>query len=166
MSESVSIAEGLKIAHTGIFDMEELYKLVKWWLELKGYGSEDKTFREEKYTERIKGDAKNIDIRWKAEKIINDYVSYVMTITFQTIAMGEVEIEQEGRKVKVNSGKITVKMDSKVVLDRQDKWKSDFFRNLYQNFIIKDRIDAHCGDLYNHTYTIHDEIKAFFEMNQ
>jgi hypothetical protein len=164
MSESVQIANKLKIYEKGIFDLNELYKLIKSWLAIEGYGDEEKTFREVSYVERFKAIGKQIEAKWKAEKLVNDYISYAMTITFNIIGLNEIEIEQQGRKVKMHKGTITIRISSELILDRQNKWKSDFFRKLYENFIIKDRIEAHKINLYNKTYSLHDEIKAYFQM--
>ena len=166
MSDSITIANKLKVQEKGIFNLDELYKGIKAWLDFEGYGSQEKTFREESYVERIKGDTKQIEIKWKAEKIINQYISYVITITYNISGLEDIEIEQEGRKIKSNKGMVIINISSKIILDRQNSWKSNFFRKIYENFIIRDKIEAHKLDLYNKTYTLQNEIKTYFDMNR
>jgi len=166
MSDSITIASRLKVYERGIFNLDELYKAIKGWLVFEGFGDHEKTFREESYVERIKGDAKQIEIKWKAEKLINEYISYVLTITYNINGLTEIEIEQDGRKIKMNKGLVIIFISSKIILDRQDKWKSDFFRSIYENLIIREKIEAHKEDLYNKTYKLQNELKAFFDMNR
>ena len=56
-----SVVPKLKIAHKGIFDLGDLYANIKGWLDYNGYGDEEKNFQEVSYTERIKGESKQIE---------------------------------------------------------------------------------------------------------
>ena len=163
MKESISVVS-MKTKGKGIFDMGELYQNMKFWLDFQGYGDQEETFQEEKYVERIKGDSKQIEIRWRADKIFNDYVSYTLGITFFVLGLKDVEVEKEGKKIGSNKGEVEIRFNAKVNLDWKNKWKNQPFQTIYNNFIIKDKIEAHKTDLYNKTYTLYDEVKKFFEM--
>jgi hypothetical protein len=163
MKESISVVS-MKTKGKGVFDMAELYQNMKFWLDFQGYGNAEQTFQEEKYVERIKGDSKQIEIRWRADKIFNDYVSYTIGITFFIIGLKDVQIEKDGKKIGSNKGEVEIRFNAKLNLDWKNKWKSNSIQSLYNNFIIRDKIESHKTDLYNKTYTLYDEVKKFFEM--
>ena len=164
MAHSVGILS-TTIKDQGVFDMKELYKVMKRWLDIQGYGDETKNFKEEMYVERIKGEAKQLEIRWRAEKTVSDYFSNVMTIKILVLAMKKVEIEIEGKKIPTQS---EVRIDVKSVLmkNRQSKFKSDFFIKIYENMIIRDRVDNYWSYFYGKTNTFVDEIKTYLELRR
>ena len=73
--------------------MDELYKSIKYWLDFNGYGDERKSFKEERYVERSKGDSKQLEIGWKAEKQVSDYFSYVIELSYFVIGLKKVKIQ-------------------------------------------------------------------------
>jgi hypothetical protein len=103
-AEEAIVSGGLKLKWKGLFDLDEVYKRMKFWLDFKGYGDEFSTFKEEKYVEKIKGQSKEIHVRWRAEKIISDYFSNVISVTFLILGLKEVELGGEKeRKIKMHS---------------------------------------------------------------
>ncbi len=154
----------MNVKGKGVFDMEQLYKDMKYWLEYQGYGDENKSFREAQFGQRIKGDSQQIEIIWNCEKKMNDYVSYFIKVTFFIGGLKDVEVEMDGKKVGLNKGEADIRITAQVILDSKDKWKNKFFQKMYNEFIIKDRIESHKTDLYNKVYSFQGEIKAFFDM--
>ncbi len=173
MEVSMSIAK-MALKGKGIFDMGELYNHMKYWLDYQGYGDENSSFREEQYGERIKGDSKTLEIRWVAEKKANDYVTYKMTITFFVLGLKPVEIEQDGRKLETNKADVDIRFEANLILDKNKnpggnepkyKWKNKFFQKMYNDYVIRDRIDAHKSDLYSKIYSLHGEVKSFLNLS-
>ena len=155
------------IKDKGIFDMSELYSLIKEWLTWEGYGDEKKTFHEEVYVERIKGDSKQIEIKWRAEKFMGPYISHIITITFNIIGMQEIEIEIDGKKIGTNKLDLSLKMNAEVITDREKKFaKRKFIKKLYENYIMKERIAASENLLNSKAYTLADEIKGYLELRR
>ncbi|MCD4760080.1 hypothetical protein K8R33_04285 [archaeon] len=165
MSETINLVT-ISIKDKGIFDLDELYKVMKRWLDREGYGNEEKNFKEELYVERIKGDSKQIEIRWVGEKIGSDYFSNRIKINFLIINLKEIEIEIDGKKIPMKKGQIKLDIKSDLVKDRQNKWQSDFFRKIYENTIVNKRIDDYWGYYYGKTNSFIDEIKEFLELRR
>ena len=163
MSEKTKVMS-TAIKHKGIFSLDELYKAIKDWLNFEGYGDESKTFIEELYVERIKGDAKQIEIKWKAEKFMGEYFSSIIKITFYVVGLQDVEIEVEGKKIGTQKLDLTLKLSAELKSNRQDKFKNDFIRNIYEKYVIKERIEGTAGAIYNKAYGLADEIKRFLEL--
>jgi hypothetical protein len=163
MPDSIGIIK-TTIKDKGVFDVKELYKVMKRWLDVQGYGDETKGFKEEFYVERIKGDVKQLEVKWRAEKTMSDYFSNVITIKILIAAMKNVEIEIEGKKIPTFKSNLRIDIKSVLVKDRQGKFKSDFFRNIYDNTIVRDRVDRYWGYSYGKTNSFIDEIKTYLEL--
>ncbi len=161
------VCSGLKLKWKGIFDFDDLYQKMKFWLDFYGFGDENSSFKEEKYVQRLKGDSKQIEIRWKGEKIINDYFSYVITITFFALGLKDIKVEEDGKQIGKNTGEIEMRFSAHLVTNRQGKWKKDgLMKKIYESYIIKDRIEQNTIDLYEMTYNFRDEIKAMLDLHR
>jgi len=166
-AETFTVSKGLKVKWKGIFDFNDLYRKMKFWLDFQGYGNEKSNFKEEKYIERIKGNSKNLEIRWKGEKNVSDYFSFVITITFLVIGLSEIEIENEGKKLPMNKGEVEIKFTAELVKNRSGKWKKDsWLRSFYERFVVRDRIENYKIELYKKLYSFHDEVKAYLEIHE
>jgi len=167
MSETIPISKGLKIKWKGPFDFDELYKTIKYWLDFNGYGAEKKSFREEKYVERIKGDSKQLEIKWKGEKAVNDYFSYVIEITYFIIGLKKTKIMREGKEYETNKADLELRLSATLITDAKHKFKNkELLKKFYEKFIISDRIESNKTELYQKVYSLHDEIKEFLELHK
>lgn len=168
MKEDLSVVPEIKMKWKATFDMGELYKHMKYWLDYQGFGDENETFQEEKFAQRMKGSSQQIEIRWSAQKNVSDYFAYKIRVGFFILGLKDVEIEKDGRKITTQTGEIEIRIKSDLVVDRKKKWgdAKTMSQSIYEKFIVKDRIDDYKIDLYSKTYAFHDEIKSFFEMHQ
>ena len=124
-ADRISVVPGFKIDYKGVFDLSDLYKKTKAWFNYEGYGDENSNFIETKYIERIKPIGKQIEIKWYGEKIINDYISYFITVEYTGIGLKDAEVTFEGRKIKMNSGQAIITIKADLILNRQGKWEKD-----------------------------------------
>ncbi|MBS3172387.1 hypothetical protein J4438_02305 [Candidatus Woesearchaeota archaeon] len=165
MSEIVPVVS-TKIKDKGVFSMDNLYKGLKDWLVQEGYGDEATNFKEDFYVERIKGDFKQLEIGWKGEKVVTSYFANQIKISIRVTSLKDVEIEKDGKKFETNKVDIDIKIESNFIKDRENRWTSDFFRNLYEKYIIKERAEDYMEDLYNKTYSLANEVKKFLELSR
>jgi len=165
MPEEITLVS-TKIKDKGIFNMEDLYAFIKDWLVLHNMGDEGSMFKEQTYVERVKGDSRQIEIKWKAERFNGDYFSNVIEITFLIVGLKDIEIEVEGRKIPTQKLELELRIVSKLIKNRQDKFKSDFIRNIYENTIIKDRIDFYAGEFYGESSALVNDVKKFLELRR
>ena len=113
-----------KIKYNGIFSFPDFYKFCYDWLteepELK--------IKETKYTEKLSGDSKNIDVEWIGEKEINDYFKFEVKVEFKIIGLKQIEVVQENTKVKTNDGSIEVKVGGTLIKDYKGKFEVSGFK--------------------------------------
>ena len=124
-----------KVEHSGVWDFKGLYSFTHGWLQEEDYGVE-----EEKYSETVSGDARNINFEWKATKTFSDYFKHEMKLKFEVKELKEVEVEIDGKKRKMNKGKVTVEIKGTIIKDHQSKWDITpwyrFLRDVYNKYII------------------------------
>lgn len=141
MSEKDIIFKG-KIKQTGIFSFKDFYSFIYDWLREENYDVYEK-----RYTEKVKGDTKDIEITWSAEREISDYFKFVITMDWLILGMRSVEVQKDGKKVKMESAAIEIKFRAILVKDYEDRWENHpfwkFMRGLYERYIIKNRIDEY-----------------------
>ena len=164
MAQKDFVASAIKVKQRGIFDLDELYLLLYKWFELYGYD-----FQEEEYRDIEKEGKKNLEIRWYAEKKIDDYIKFVMKISMMIVGLEEVELEEEGIKRKSKKGTIEIRFDAYLLKDYEDRWQGSaikFLREVYDKFIIKGRIESLEEELHDNLYKFIDELKAFLNMHK
>src|SRR3989344_607486 len=117
-ADSVNVCSNLTLNWKGLFYMDDLYKILKAWLAFQGYGDENKNFKEASYTERIKPNGKQLEVKWLAERNITDYFSIQFTVIIYVIGLNDVEVVEEGRKIKANKGEIEMRISSNLIKNR------------------------------------------------
>ena len=129
-----------KIKYTGIFSFKDFYLFCYNWLT----DETDLVISEDKYSEKISGDSKNIDIEWDGERKVTDYFKFNIKVAFKVIALTEVEIQQNGSKIKTNKGKVEISTKGILVRDYEGKFETNawqkFLRAIYEKWVIPSRI--------------------------
>lgn len=150
----------LVVSQEVVFNISDLYKHIKSWFDFHGYD-----FYEKEYHDKLKEGAKNIVIKWKGERKIDDYLRFniKVSIKFSNI------IEVNTKKGVMNKGKVTFEFKSFLEKDYNKKWSANFMqkflREVYDKFIISNQINARMDELKNETYEIYHEVKSFLKLH-
>jgi len=159
MSESDTIFSG-KVKNTGIFDYKEFYRFCYVWLVDKGYFVTEKS-----YTEKIGANGKEVEIEWEARKKLSDYFRNTIKVTWKIMGMTSVEVEENGKKVKMNKGQVELKVTGNLEKDYENKWESSaftkFLRGIYDKYVIRVRIDQYEGKIFGDCDEFIAQAKAF-----
>lgn len=162
MSEVYPVYE-TKIAYSGIFDFKETYNFLFEWFRFLEY-----SVSEEKYAEKIKPTGKEVEISWVCAKKINDYVKFKIKVRILIVNMVEVEVTEEGVKIKKEKGNIDIKFSGNLEKDYQNKWETSpilkFLRGIYDKYIIKSKIEAYEDKLAGEVEETAEQIKAFLAL--
>ena len=160
MTEKEIVAKGLKLKWTGVFDLNELYRKIKFWLEWKGYGNEKDL--EKLYVERIKPGGKQLEIRWEGVNEVSTNVKAVIEITFFVTGLQDVEVQKAGKTVKLKKGDIEMRFNAYLLLDIP----SGILGKVYKRFVLKKELDGYKIDLYDDLYDLHDEIRGYLTLQR
>ncbi|MEW6062805.1 MAG: hypothetical protein AB1571_00330 [Nanoarchaeota archaeon] len=167
MSEKNIVLKELKLKWSGIFNLGDLYRKMKWWLDYNGYRDETKNFKELRYTEKVKPEGKQIEIAWECKKPITDYFVNVIEVTFFITGLQKTEVMREGKKITMDKGDIEMKFSAYLLENASDKWLDKSFVNkVYKKYLVRDRIEEYKIDLYRKLYSFHNEVKINLDIHK
>ena len=153
-----------KVKYSGILDFPDFYKFCYDWLT-EEVGLD---ISEDKYAEKISGDAKNIDIVWSCQRKITDYFRFDAKVTFQVLGLTKLEIVQDGKKIKTNKGSVEVKIKGVLVRDYQGKFEVNasrkFMRGVYEKWVIPSRIEEFESKIIGDCDEFLSQGKAFLDI--
>ncbi len=149
-----------KVKRSGIFNFKDTYQFIYRWLTEENYDVE-----ELKYIETVKGESKDIEIKWKATKEVSDYFKNEMKLGWRILGLKNVEVEKNGKREKMNDGSFEVKIDGSLIRDYQGKWDKSpmmkFLRGVYDRYIIKGTWEGYETKLFGDMEDLAEQIKAF-----
>lgn len=162
MSEQDNIYE-TRVKYAGIFDFKDVYSLVYEWLKDFGY-----FVIEEEYSEKIRAEGKEIEIRWQCTRKVTDYFRFIIKIRWSISGLVEVEIPKDGKKIKANKGSLDIKFSAILERDWQHKYEVSpfhkFLRAIYEKYIIPNRIEQMEGKITEEVLDIVNNLKAYLAL--
>ena len=159
MKIKIKLLDSQKIKWEGITDFGELYKYMKLWLEDNNYLKDEKTL-ERKYIERAKGDKKQLEISWHAEKKKSDFFVYNIDTLFLILGMEDVEIDDNGVKRKMQKAIFEMQISS--YLESTKAWDElKGLQKIYYEMIIRKRINDYLKELYDKSMGYFSYTKKF-----
>lgn len=149
----------------GVFSFKDFYKFCyEWLMEETGIGD----FQEEKYDEKLKGDSKEIRVEWVGKKKLTDYFLMEISVKFELITLKEVEVVQDGKKIKTNKGDIKVKVKGFLVKDYGAKFErtacKKFLRSTYEKYIIPSRVSQFEDKVYGDAEEFLGQAKSYLAL--
>ena len=159
MAEKDTVFSG-KIKQKAIFHFKDFYSFTYNWLVGESYKVVEKV-----YAEEITGDSKKIEIKWEAKKKISDYFRFLIQVDWIILGLKSVEVQREGKKLKMNSGQVELKIKGVLVKDYEHRWEDrpiwKFLRGVYDRYIIKSRIEDYEDKIKNEVEEFIEQSKAF-----
>ena len=159
MSEKDKISE-IKVTYDGVFDFKEVYSFLYTLLSDWNYNIDEKV-----YTEKSKGDSKELEIKWEAERKVSDYFKFQLNVEWRILGMKDVEITKDGKKSKANSGKVEIKISGYLIRDYEEKWSSTpffrFIRGIYDKYLIGQTKEDYEEKIGDEIKEASDQLKAF-----
>lgn len=153
-----------KIDHSGIFDFKSFYKFAHSWLYDEGHG-----VTEEKYSEKISGNSRDILIKWSFIKEMSDYFKADGEIEMEVKNLTDVEVEIDGERKKMNKGKISMEIKSLLIMDPEGKWDQNafykFIREIYTKYVVPGRVEHARNSIRKDIISLKEEVKALLELS-
>ena len=153
-----------KIKYNGIFSFSDFYNFCyKWLTEETGLA-----IFENKYEEKLEGDAKKIQIEWSGGKELTDYFKFEIKVKFRITGLTKVEITQNGKKIETNKGSVEIKVDGILVRDYSGKFETTafqkFLRSIYEKWVIPSRINEFTGKIIGDSDEFLSQTKAYLDL--
>ncbi len=148
-----------KVKQRGLFDFRDLYEFSYDWLLDENYD-----VFERKYTEKVKGESKDVEVKWEATKEISDYFRFMYVIEWVIHGMKSVEVKKGSRTIKMDSGVIDIRFKAYLVKDYENRWENHpfwkFLRGIYDRYIIRTRVEQYQEKLMEETTEYISQIKG------
>ena len=165
MAERRLVIDHMKLSYEGLFDLHELYSLINQWLKDKGFD-----LREARNQEHVKPGGKFIELELLPWKKITDYARHVIRVNIKVLNLKDAVIEEDQKRVKLNTGMINIVMDGYLDTDYEDRWESRpfyfFIRTLFDKFIYRTYSTQYEELLVENVLQLHSTIKAFLNLYQ
>jgi hypothetical protein len=153
-----------KVKYEGLMDFKEFYKFCYQWLTEES----QLDLVENKYAEKISGDSKNIKVEWGGSRKVTDYFKFQVDVKFEVLNLSNVEITQDGKKLKMNKGSVEVSIKGTLVRDYEGKFEhtstQKFMRAIYEKWVIYSRIKEYEGKLMADCNEFLSQAKAFLDL--
>lgn len=151
------------IEFKGEFDYEELYTGIYNWYQQRRF------MLNESYKHKMTGKGAEVELDFKGGRKITDFLKYKIDTEIKIWDMVETEVIKDGKKQKLNKGRMRIILKWEVVLDYSKQFKSsEFFIRLFNmmawKFMKKKIILDWAGTLIGETYMLHTEIKKLLKM--
>ena len=153
-----------KIKYNGIFSFTNFYSFAYSWL------TEESALlvSEGKYSEKLKGDSKDIEVEWEGTKKVSDYFKFKIKISFKVIGLTKIDITEGNAKVSTNKGSIEVGIKGILVKDYAGKFEKSafqkFMRGIYEKWVIASRVEELQSKLAGTCDTFLGQSKAYLDL--
>ncbi len=159
MAERDYIEETFTIQHSGVFDFNGLYRLLRKWFKQYKYNLTEPAYRDLK-EEGIR----NIKMKWVARKKVTDYARYVIETEISLRNFEEVMVKSR----KMAKADLAVSLSAHIDKDYEETWyrKSfyKFMREVYDKFAQGSQYAIMEKDLKRDMRSIADEIKTYLNL--
>jgi len=163
MTERHLIVDQLKLSYEGLFDLAELYRLIDGWFYDKGWDKYEHINQEQ-----ITPDGRQIRLVLEPWKSITDYFKLIIRIKANFTNVKDVEVEKDGRQIKVNQGEIKITFDGYVVSDRRGLWNDKpfywFISILFNKYVFKEHYNKSERWLLSDVDELYQKIKSFLNV--
>jgi hypothetical protein len=153
-----------KIKYGGIFSFSEFYKFCYGWLTEES-GLE---VSEDKYVEKLSGDSKEVEFEWSGSKKVTDYFKFEIKVKIKIIGLTNVELVQDGKKIKTNKGSVEIGVKGILVRDYDGKFEATsfqkFLRGAYEKWIISSKIEDYRGKVFGDCDEFLQQAKSFLDL--
>jgi len=165
MAERRHLIDNLTINYSGLFKASDLYNIIDQWLFDTRY---DK--RELRNSELLRPEGKYLDLLLLPWKKITDYAKYEIKISIIIKNLTQVEVEKEGKKIKMDKGEVIITLDGYLETDYENVWEAKpvyyFLRTLFDKYVYKLYTSRFEAGLKSDIFHLNRIIKGFFNMGR
>lgn len=154
-----------KIDYSGPLNLTNLFGLIENFIWERGFdNAQDKDF------EQNTPNGKFIEWQISPWKWISDYARYVIKVRILGYELTKTDIVANGKKTKVDSGRIIIVIDGFIDYDLQSRWEQNpvmhFLRAMYDNFIFKAYTERFEHMLVHDINHLHNHIEKFLNLSR
>jgi hypothetical protein len=163
MAERYTVVEQEKINYRGLFDLNEMTKIIEKWLRNKGFDKRVLVDEEHVYEKH-----KYIHFKWQPYKKITDYIKFELRIWIYVTNLTTVTKEIDGIKKKMNHADMDIIIDGFLFTDYENRWEQRpmyfFIRTVFDKFLYKMQTAKHESMLREWCFELKAELSSFLNL--
>jgi hypothetical protein len=160
MTERTLVIDQQKLSYDGLFDLAELYRLIDSWFYEKGWDKYEHINEEQTTPE-----GRQIRLVLEPWKSITDYFKIIIRIKANFNDIKDIEVEKEGKKVRLNQGEVKMIFDGYVLSDRHGRWNKKpflwFLSIIFNKYLFKENYNKAERWLLSDLDDFYQRIKSF-----
>jgi hypothetical protein len=164
MAEEMGVSK-TRAEYTGIFSVDDYYKLLYDLLRGLGYDVE-----ENKYSHKTSPTGDSMAIEWTAIKKVDDYSAFKIWAKTEVKNLEKVQVQIGGRPFAKNKGSCSMELKCFIVTDYENRWEVNpmlkFLKGFYDVYFYKSTFDTWKTKVVLDMHTVENEIKSFFNMQR
>ena len=164
MAEEMMVSKA-KASFTGIFSMDDYYRLLFDLFRGLGYDVE-----ENKYSHKTSPTGDELAIEWNAVKKVDDYSQFKIWAKTEVRDLEKVQVQVGGRPYTKNKGFCSIEMKAHIVTDYENRWEINpmlkFLKGIYDVYFYKSTLDTWKTKVILDMHTVENEVKSFFNMQR
>ena len=147
-----------RVEYSGIYDFELLIEMIKTWFDERFYVRINT-----EHTEAFKPQGRDIRIQMSPFKNVTPYVRYFIQFDMEFWREIDVMVKEDGKQVKKQRGDMDFRFKAFFLKNFKQTFPSNkfgnFFRELYEKYIIKQELKNHEEQLREEVYELMDKVK-------
>ena len=163
MSEVRIIVDHMKLEYSGVFNLNEFFRMVEAWLFERGF--EKRTDRNE---ELVTPTGKFVEWEIRPWKKISDYQRFFIKLRALMYDLKKVSVVKDKKKIELTQGRVLLYFDGYLEHDYEHRWDEApllfFFRSLYDKFVYKAYTERFEQRLTFDVHQLYDMTEKFFNM--
>ncbi len=122
-----------RVAYKGIFDLNELYKIIYDWLVSRGF-----QVHESKYQSAVMDHGgKDIRFEWYADRKGTELVMVIMKLHFKLADLQQIEVEKNGEKKKLVKGYLFIRITQDCEFDFNERYSYNKWHQTILKFMTE-----------------------------
>ncbi len=166
MGERNIVVDKERMDFQGLFDAKGLLHVMDQWVRDKGYF----ILIEKRHGETTKPEGKYIDMEFEPFKKFTDYAKSIVKIRAQFNEVKDVVVERDGKKVKLQDGKVTIILDGILETDYEGRWegKPIFYvlRTAFEKYVYTPFVSGFERGVKEDVMALKNNMKAFLNLTR
>ncbi|MBI5392639.1 hypothetical protein HZA96_02105 [Candidatus Woesearchaeota archaeon] len=145
-----------QVMFKGIFDLDELQKVVRDWFIFRDY-----EFHERMYKTKATPRGKETELLWFGFRKVNNFMMYWVDIHFHFWDLNIIEVVKDGQKKKLYKGRLYVRLMFRLEFDYNNTYDYSKIKRAIRHFLLwyvmyrkfsslwEDKLRFKCYDLMN-----------------
>jgi len=165
MAERLIIVDRERLDYQGLFDAKGVLHVMNDWCRDKGYW-----LIEKRHGESTKPEGKYIDMEFEPYKKFTDYAKSIVKIRAQFNEVKDVVVDKDGKKVKLQEGKIIILLDGILETDHEHRWEGKplfyVLRTIFDKYVYTPFVSGFERGVKDDTMTLKNNLKAFLNLSR